>query len=125
MPAGPATLAPSVASAARLRYRGGLNLENYNKRDVGIKVAHSLLPLLDPLSAGAAHVAGNADALPTFSQPRGEGGMLPGRLLYVHVQRPAKPLPYEELIRLGKVGRELTTVANGTDYCCFRCALSR
>ncbi|KAJ1620362.1 hypothetical protein T492DRAFT_1078537 [Pavlovales sp. CCMP2436] len=100
------------------RYRGGINLEHYDKRDVGVKVAHSLLPLLDPLSAAA--TAATSDALPTFDQPRSEGGMLPGGLLYVHVQRPSKPLPYDELVRSGRVGRELTTVANEHDYCCFR-----
>jgi hypothetical protein len=101
------------------RYRGGINLEHYDKRDVGVKVAHSLLPLLDPLSAGAAAAA--TDALPTFSQPRSEGGMLPGGLLYVHVQRPAKPTPHAELIKSGHIGRELTTVTDDVDYTCFRC----
>jgi len=100
------------------RYRGGMNLEHYDKRDVGVKVAHSLLPLLDPLSASAA--GSQVDALPTFSQPRSEGGVMPGGLIYLHVVRPAVPLPYDELIRSPRFGRELITGGEEGDYCCVR-----
>mgnify|MGYP001989720599 CR=1 FL=1 len=59
-------------------------------REVGLKLAHALLPTLDALSGGGGGTpsADEPPLEPVFSQPRAEAGLLPGGLHYLNITVP-------------------------------------
>ena len=89
-----------------------------NAREVGLKLAHALLPTLDALSGGAP----SPEAVePVFSQPRCEGGLLPGRLHYLNITSPKVGTDrYETIVADKNFGRELTFDGGPDSFCSVR-----
>jgi len=63
-----------------------LRLDKYNGRELGQKLAKSVLDSLDLSHLFDAPIT-SEEEIPSFSMPKGVGAFLPGNLLYYHVKR--------------------------------------
>ena len=89
------TTDPSIFSAGPLcefsgRYKAiaqgrPLRLDRYNGREMGSRLARSVFDIYDPSAASAGSPDGQ-DELPNFYLPQGQGGVLPGNLIYYHIK---------------------------------------
>jgi len=69
-----------------------MRLDRYSGREVGWRLALSVLDFQDPVIANLdSSVA--SDEIPAFYKPQGKGGVLPGGLLYHHIRACRKPKP--------------------------------
>ena len=94
-----ATVDPSVYAAGPLckfsrRFKHALPHEKFNSREVGTRLAESLLQIVDPLSAEPEEPS----EVPHFRQSRSRHAVLPGGQHYVHVSLPQVPPGCRELV---------------------------
>ena len=76
-------------------------------RECGAKLAASLLPVLDPLSAASTE---SDNAVPTLDKPRMVGALLPGKLHYVAISQPVPGCDtYTKIKAHSSFGRELVS----------------
>mmetsp|Transcript_30453 Transcript_30453/g.49252 ORF Transcript_30453/g.49252 Transcript_30453/m.49252 type:complete len:1212 (+) Transcript_30453:94-3729(+) len=135
-----ATNDPSIYATGTLvryarRYRPSSLVQYANSREVGAHLAAVLLPILDPAHEGGRPPASASAAsqqppsataagvnsndfllLPHFTLPKARGGILPGKLYYVHAESPGKPQRLESAMASPNYGRDLVTVVEETDY---------
>ena len=86
------TTDPSIFAAGSLcefsgRYQAlsqgrPLRMDRYNGREMGSRLARSVFDIYD----SQANPEGMEDELPSFYLPQGQGGVLPGDLIYYHIQ---------------------------------------
>lgn len=62
-------------------------MDRYNGREVGIRVARSILNVLEIEALQGLYDEGKEE-VPYFYMPRGKGGMLPGGYHYYHIAAP-------------------------------------
>lgn len=89
------TTDPSIFAAGPLcefsgRYKAiaqgrPLRMDRYNGREMGSRLARCVFDIYDPSSANN-NGDGGVDELPTFYLPQGEGGILPGDIIYYHIK---------------------------------------
>jgi hypothetical protein len=89
------TTDPSIFAAGPLcefsgRYKAiaqgrPLRMDRYNGREMGSRLARCVFDIYDP-SAANSGADGGVDELPTFYLPQGEGGVLPGDIIYYHIK---------------------------------------
>jgi hypothetical protein len=60
-------------------------MDRYNGREMGSRLARCVFDIYDPSSATANQAEGQ-DELPTFYLPQGEGGIIPGNMIYYHIK---------------------------------------
>ena len=60
-------------------------MDRYNGREMGSRLARCVFDIYDP-SAANSGADGGVDELPTFYLPQGEGGVLPGDIIYYHIK---------------------------------------
>ena len=85
------TTDPSIFAAGSLcefsgRYQAlsqgrPLRMDRYNGREMGSRLARSVFDIYD----SQANPEGMEDELPSFYLPQGQGGVLPGDLIYYHI----------------------------------------
>ncbi|KAL6486664.1 hypothetical protein MHYP_G00060560 [Metynnis hypsauchen] len=81
---------------------------NFNSKEVGQELASVLLPFFDPTLEAPANPTPDLDHLiPTYTQPKTEGGRLPGGYSYLHIRKPC--LYTSTAPSVAKPGRELVT----------------
>ena len=56
-------------------------MDRYNGREMGSRLARSVFDSYD----SQAHNQGVEDELPSFYLPQGHGGVLPGNIIYYHI----------------------------------------
>lgn len=97
------TTDPAIYSGGSLckfsrRYRNALTLENFNSREVGARLARSVLQVVDPLSMDASL----PDEVPTFRLPTARCLRLPsadgGNMYWSHVKLPKIPANVRSLV---------------------------
>ncbi|CAI8039464.1 Cilia- and flagella-associated protein 61 [Geodia barretti] len=81
---------------------------NFNSREVGQKLAASLLSRLDPTYQEPSATSDPA-LLPTYTQPKAVYTVLPGGLHYLHVDKPHPSDPTNTLTNQTGTGHELET----------------
>ena len=57
-------------------------MDRYNGREMGSRLARSVFDIYD----SQANPEGMEEELPSFYLPQGQGGILPGNLIYYHIQ---------------------------------------
>jgi len=111
--------AAGVVTKLSRRYRSKLSMNLVSGRECGAKLAQSLLPVLDPLSASTS--SGDDSAVPTFEKPRVVCALLPGPLHYVSI---AQPVPgcetYVKIKAHSSFGRELANDTGPETFCSVR-----
>ena len=85
-------------------------MDRYNGREMGSRLARCVFDIYDPSSATGGAADGGVDELPTFYLPQGEGGILPGDIIYYHI-RTTNPLVSRE-------GSRSIVVKNRGDLLC-------
>lgn len=94
------TTDPSIFAAGslcefsnRYRYKAqgrSLKMDVYNGREVGLRLARSVMELQDPMLESSISLSRDKEEeeqeLASLYMPRGKGGSLPGGLLYYHVR---------------------------------------
>ncbi|GBG32900.1 Cilia- and flagella-associated protein 61 [Hondaea fermentalgiana] len=72
------------------RYRAPLTIEHHSSREVGARIAASLLRFVDPLRSSEAAKEGLPDTLPVWSMPhvKAHNVELPGKVSYFHACTP-------------------------------------
>jgi hypothetical protein len=66
-------------------------MDRNNGREVGIALAKSVMTTQDQLAAEG--LVEYEESFPTFKEPRGKGGMLPGKYYYYYIEMPKFVLP--------------------------------
>lgn len=61
-------------------------MDRYNGREMGSRLARSVFDIYDPSSATANQNPDAVDELPTFYLPQGQGGILPGNIIYYNIK---------------------------------------
>jgi hypothetical protein len=56
-------------------------MDRYNGREMGSRLARSVFDIYD----SQANPEGMEEELPSFYLPQGQGGILPGNLIYYHI----------------------------------------
>lgn len=94
------TTDPSIFAAGSLTEFSGrymalsqgrpLRLDRYNGREMGSRLARSVFDIYDP----QANQDGMEEELPSFYLPQGQGGVLPGGIIYYHIKT-TNPLLYQ------------------------------
>jgi len=69
-----------------------LRMENYNSREIGMRMARAFFDLLDPIAKNINGENALSEEIPFFSLPFGQGGVIPGNLNYYYIT-----LPYDTL----------------------------
>ncbi|XP_031562151.1 cilia- and flagella-associated protein 61-like [Actinia tenebrosa] len=85
---------------------------NYNSKEIGSELAHSMLVLFDPTLEGFSPepVSMEDDQLvPIYKQAKMYSALLPGGYHYLHVGKPGLNLPLDSLMVQPEYGRELVT----------------
>lgn len=85
------TTDPSIFAAGSLcefsgRYKAlsqgrPLRMDRYNGREMGSRLARSVFDIYDT----QANQEGMDEELPSFYLPQGQGGILPGEIIYYHI----------------------------------------
>jgi len=113
------TTDPSIYGGGSLckfsrRYRNAATLENFNSREVGARLAQSVLQVVDPLSADTSPPT----EVPTFRLPRARCASVPsanGRpLYYVRIELPLLPDKVRNLVT------KLDAESGDTGYSCLQ-----
>ena len=63
-----------------------LSMDRFNGREIGFKMARSLLEVQDPLIGSMEQSSIMDEILPDFYLPQGMGAMIPGNLQYYHIK---------------------------------------
>jgi hypothetical protein len=84
---------------------------NFNSKEVGQKLAATLLSKLDPTAQPSQDPDTGCDPLllPTYTQPKSVFTILPGGLYYLHVEKPNLSETLDSLMNHTNYGRELLT----------------
>jgi len=57
-------------------------MDRYNGREMGSRLARSVFDIYD----AQANMEGMEEELPSFYLPQGQGGVLPGEIIYYHIK---------------------------------------
>ncbi|XP_041894848.1 cilia- and flagella-associated protein 61 isoform X2 [Corvus kubaryi] len=81
---------------SRRYYRDELTHSNFNSKEIGFELAASMLSLFDPTPQASAKPPEGSDRLiPIYRRCKVQGGVLPGGYNYLHVSKPAIPMPLD------------------------------
>jgi len=80
---------------------------NFNSKEVGQKLASTLLSQLDPTADSTS--SPTSDLLPSYTLPKTVSATLPGGLHYLHVEKPNCGERLQTLMEQPNYGRELVT----------------
>ena len=61
-------------------------MDRYNGREMGSRLARSVFDIYDPALGNTADPSSLEDELPTFYLPQGQGGVLPGGIIYYNIK---------------------------------------
>ncbi|NWY21088.1 CFA61 protein, partial [Aphelocoma coerulescens] len=79
---------------SRRYYRDELTHSNFNSKEIGFELAASMLSLFDPTPQASSEPPEGSDRLiPIYRRCKVQGGVLPGGYNYLHVSKPAIPMP--------------------------------
>ena len=89
---------------------------------MGVKLAHALLPTLDPLSGGGGAPSPDEPPIePVFTRPRVEAGLLPGELHYLSISVPKMGTDrHAAIVADPAFGRELLFDGGEDSFCTVR-----
>jgi len=108
--------AGSLTKYARRYHVNSWNHAVYNSKEVGIKLAGSLLNLFDPtLEEDSNEETLNEKLIPTYYKPKIQAAILPGGFHYLHVSKPSLPIPLESLVVRPDYGMVLETQGSDGD----------
>ncbi|NWW04112.1 CFA61 protein, partial [Oreocharis arfaki] len=81
---------------SRRYYRDELTHTNFNSKEIGFELAASMLSLFDPTPQPSSETPEGSDRLiPVYRRCKVQGGVLPGGYNYLHVSKPAIPMPLD------------------------------
>ncbi|NXE96651.1 CFA61 protein, partial [Menura novaehollandiae] len=90
--------------------REELTHSNFNSKEIGFELAASLLSLFDPTPHPRSQPPEGADRLiPMYKRCKVKGGVLPGGYNYLHISKPAIPLPLDAELAPCDHGMEIIT----------------
>ncbi|NWV31133.1 CFA61 protein, partial [Grantiella picta] len=79
---------------ARRYYRDDWTHSNFNSKEIGFQLAASMLSLFDPTPQPSSETPEGSDGLiPVYRRCKVQGGVLPGGYNYLHISKPAIPMP--------------------------------
>ncbi|XP_065052089.1 cilia- and flagella-associated protein 61-like isoform X1 [Rhopilema esculentum] len=116
--------AGSLTKYARKYHAGEMSHSLYNSKEIGAKLADSLLNIFDPTLDDMERLSPDDQLIPVFSNPKIQTAILPGGFRYLHVAKPSVPTPLASLMMQPEYGQELVTKdASGDNY--FRIHLNQ
>ncbi|NWI81284.1 CFA61 protein, partial [Dryoscopus gambensis] len=81
---------------SRRYYRDELTHSNFNSKEIGFELAASMLSLFDPTPQPSSEPPEGSDKLiPVYRRCKVQGGVLPGGYNYLHISKPAIPMPLD------------------------------
>ncbi|NWT88451.1 CFA61 protein, partial [Lanius ludovicianus] len=81
---------------SRRYYRDELTHSNFNSKEIGFELAASILSLFDPTPQPSSKPPEGTDRLiPIYRRCKVQAGVLPGGYNYLHVSKPAIPVPLD------------------------------
>jgi len=105
--------AGTLTKYSRKYHADGANFrhENQSSREIGFRLAMSMLPLLDPTLESVMNVGGDLSSklVPLYHQPKVVKAKLPGGFTYLHVRKPGKRPRYEVDVDRSDHGLEMVT----------------
>ncbi|NWV13265.1 CFA61 protein, partial [Ptilonorhynchus violaceus] len=95
---------------SRRYYRDELTHSNFNSKEIGFELAASMLSLFDPTLQPSSEPPEGPDRLiPMYRRCKVQGGILPGGCNYLHVSKPAIPMPMDVKLAPCDRGMEIIT----------------
>jgi thioredoxin reductase len=88
----------------------------FNSKEVGRKLAGTLLPIFDPLLTPPSEGKQDRDLIPSFHHPVIRSGRLPGGFNYLHVEKPNTGEPLAVMTARDDYGQELVTASSDSYF---------
>ncbi|XP_071403684.1 cilia- and flagella-associated protein 61 [Pithys albifrons albifrons] len=95
---------------SRRYYREEWTHSNFSSKEIGFELAASMLSLFDPTPQPHSKPPEGPDGLiPMYKGCKVKGGVLPGGYNYLHISKPAVPIPLDAELALSDHGMEIVT----------------